>query len=107
MLLLLRRRGRREFLEARVFAERIKHWIEPEQCRRQRHTYTASPVGPAEFGSYDCDLSAEPRHRLNGSVQPQCIRHAGERYWKKYGRLRSKARRIHCYMLARRKLVAH
>ena len=26
-----------EFLEARIIPKRIKHWIEPEQCRSERH----------------------------------------------------------------------
>src|SRR6266478_5583879 len=26
-----------EFLEARIIPKRIEHWIEPEQCRSERH----------------------------------------------------------------------
>ena len=38
-LLHILRRVRCELLEARIIPERIKHWIEPEQRRRERLSY--------------------------------------------------------------------
>src|SRR5439155_18357331 len=43
---LFRRRRGDEFLETRIAAERIEHWIEPERRRSERHVryqYTCAP----------------------------------------------------------------
>src|SRR5438132_61487 len=34
------RRGRREFLKARIVAKRIEHWIEPEERGSERHVFS-------------------------------------------------------------------
>src|SRR5205823_14905554 len=68
---LFRRRRGDEFLETRIAAERIEHWIEPERRRSERHVryqYTCAPwsVSRVFLESGDAGNRASHAYRLPG-----------------------------------------